>query len=322
MSSVLRDRTLEGKVVTRHFAIAAVLTLVAGLGAPVYGQDKNLAQKSFAAPGVAVNALGAAYEKGDPKAVAEILGDDGFQLVSSGDAVTDRHEREWFLSLYREGHKVVPDGKNQAVLQLGKDRQPYPIPLVKEGGRWRFDKVEGHEDLLSRRMSKNELSALNFVVVLAEAQREYVKRGHSGGGAPEYARRLVSNPGRHDGLAWAGKNGKTEGPLAGLADAARDEGYQGAKKGEAQVYRGYCYQLLTAQGGNAPGGARDYLVNGRLTGGFALIAYPVRYGVSGIMTFLVNQDGIVYQKDLGPDTSAIAGKTTRFDPDASWTKGK
>jgi DUF2950 family protein len=305
----------------RRFCIALAGTILYCAGS-AFAEGKVVAHKSFASPKDAVNALAAAYDHGDSKAVAEILGDDGYQLVSSGDAVTDRHEREWFLSLYREGHKVVPDGKNQAVLQLGKEGQPYPIPLVKEYGRWRFDKVEGHEDLLSRRMSKNELSALNFVVVLAEAQREYVKRGHSGGGVPEYARSLVSNPGRHDGLAWAGKDGKTEGPLAGLADAARDEGYQAAKKGEAQIYRGYCYQLLTAQGSNAPGGARDYLVNGRMTGGFALIAYPVRYGVSGIMTFLVNQDGVVYQKDLGPDTVAIAGKTTRFDPDASWTKGK
>jgi DUF2950 family protein len=254
--------------------------------------------------------------------VAEILGDDGFQLMSSGDKVIDAHEREWFLSLYREGHKVVPDGKNQAVLHLGRDGQPYPIPLVKESGRWKFDKVEGHEDLLSRRMSKNELSALNFVLVLAEAQREYVKRDHAGDGVREYARRIVSTPGQRDGLVWTGKDGKAEGPLAGLAKAARDEGYRAGKPGEPQVYRGYCYAILTAQGSNAPGGARNYLVNDRLAGGFALIAYPARYGVSGIMTFLVNQDGVVYQKDLGPDTAAIAGKTTRFDPDASWSKGK
>jgi len=303
---------------------ACVLWMIVGfLFLPsAFGQSKGVPQKSFATPAEAARALAAAYRKGDRKAVAEILGDKGGRLVLSGDPVIDQHERAWFLSLYGEGYEVIADGKNRAVLQLGNDGQPYPIPLIKKNARWRFDPSEGHEDLLSRRISKAELTALNVVSAYLNAQRDYHQKDPNGKGTPEYAQRFRSTPGQKDGLYWGEASGKAEGPIAALAEAAIKEGYQPAKEGEWPVYRGYVYKMLTAQGPQASGGERNYIVNGRMTGGFALVAFPVRYGVSGIMTFMVNQDGAIYQKDLGPDTAAMGRQMTRFDPDASWTKGR
>jgi len=286
------------------------------------GQGKDTPQKSFATPEKAVEALGVAYQKGDRQTMAAILGDTGWRLVFSGDPVIDRYERAWFLSLYREGHEVDPESESRAVLTLGKDGQPYPIPIVKTGAHWRFDSSEGHEDLLSRRMSKNELSALNVVVAFVAAQRAYHQAPQRGDGVKEYAQKFKSTPGQHDGLYWEEPVGQAAGPLAGLADLAGKEGYRPAQAGEPRIYRGYLYKPLTAQGPQAPGGARDYVVNGRMTAGFALVAFPIRYGISGVLTFLVNQDGVVYQKDLGPKTVEVGRSMTRFDPDSTWTKGQ
>jgi hypothetical protein len=254
--------------------------------------------------------------------VAEVLGDKARRLVFSGDPVIDRHEREWFLSLYEEGHKVVADGNRSAVLQIGKDRQPYPIPIMKKGARWRFDPSEGHEDLLSRRISKAELTAVNVVVAYVDAQREYHQQDRSGTGTRAYAQRFRSAPGRKDGLYWEGAADKSESPIAALMAAAIKEGYEPTREGELPVYRGYVYKILTAQGPLASGGAREYIVNGRMTEGFALVAFPARYGVSGIMTFVVNQDGVIYQTDLGPKTVEVGRKMTHFNPDPSWVKGQ
>jgi len=307
----------------RRIVCACVLWMMAGfLFLPAaFGQGKGVPPKSFATPEEATRALAAAYQKGDDKAVAEILADKASQLVFSGDPVMDQNERAWFLSLYAEGHKVVADGKSRAVLQLGKDGQPYPIPLIKKNAQWRFDPNEGHEDLLSRRISKAELTALNMVGAYVDAQREYQRKDPVGSGAREYAQRFRSAPGQKDGLYWEGASDKAEGPIAALVEAASKEGYR-PSEGGAPVYRGYVYKILTAQGSLASGGAREYIVNGRMTEGFALVAFPARYGVSGIMTFLVNQDGVIYQKDLGAKTVEAGRQMTRFDPDPSWSKGR
>jgi hypothetical protein len=286
-----------------------------------FGQGKSNPQKSFATPEAATRALAAAYQNGDNKAVAEILGDKASRLAFSGDPVIDQHERAWFLSLYEEGHVVIPDGKGRAVLQLGKDGQPYPIPLIKKGTQWRFDSSEGHEDLVSRRIGKTEVTAVNLVSSYVDAQRAYHETPNRNDGVREYAQRFRSTPGQRDGLYWEGQSGKEEGPIAKLIEAASKEGYLPAKEGEWPVYRGYVYKILTAQGPLASGGAREYIVNGRMTEGFALVAFPVRYGVSGIMTFLVNQDGVIYQTDLGPKTVEAGRQMTRFNPDKTWTKG-
>jgi hypothetical protein len=279
-------------------------------------EEKAVPRKVFQTAEDAAKALVFAYDSGDQKAVAKILGDQGMRLVSSGDPVIDRHEREWFLSLYQEGHGVVLEGDDRAVLQLGKAEYPYPVPIVKEGTGWWFDPREGHEDLISRRISKAELSALNVVVVYLEAQREYYRQDHDGDGVLEYAGKFKSAPGQHDGLYWEGKTDDAASPIAGFADAFLEEGYQPAQGNNLTVYRGYFYKILKSQG------ARDYVVDGKMTEGFALVAFPIRYGISGVMTFLVNQDGIVYQNDLGPETLALGYALVAFDPDESWTKGQ
>ena len=204
---------VKGGILRRLTGWVLVLLLASlWLGAPnAFGQGQSGPQKTFASPGAAAKALGAAYHKGDPRAIAEILGDKAWRLVFSGDPVIDRHERAWFLSLYEEGHKVVADGGRSAVLQLGKDGQPYPIPIIKKGSLWQFDPSEGHEDLLSRRISKAELTALDLVGAYVDAQREYHQQDSSGSGTREYAQRFRSTPGRKDGLYWEGASDKGEG---------------------------------------------------------------------------------------------------------------
>jgi hypothetical protein len=282
---------------------------------------KAFAQRTYSTAKEAATALGAAYARHDGQAIAEILGDKGYRLISSGDPVIDHNEANWFRSLYKEGHEVEPQSASRAVLSLGRDGQPYPIPLVKEAGRWRFDPSEGHEDLLSRRIGKAELSALNVVTAYVDAQRDYYSQDRNGDGKREYAQQFASHPGTHDGLYWVVAPGKGAGPLGQLAEIAGQEGYRQKKEGDPSVYRGYIYKILKSQGANAAGGSRDYLVDGRMIKGFALVAFPARYGASGILTFLVNQEGIVYQKDLGTKTSDLGQAMTQFNPDRSWSKG-
>ncbi len=286
------------------------------------GKEAVVPQKTFTTAEEAVEVLGAAYESGSKKTVAGILGDKGLRLVSSGDPVIDRYEREWFLSLFREGHEVVFESDDRAVLQIGKDEYPYPIPLVKNGKGWRFDPTEGHEDLISRRVGKAELSALNVMVAYVDIQGEYFREDRNGDGILEYARRFRSSPGQHDGLYWEGKPGDAPSPVAAFVDVMQKEGYEPAEKGKMRVYRGYFFKMLKAQGAHAPGGAREYVVDGKMTGGFALVAFPTRYGISGVLTFVVNQEGVVYEKDLGPRTVKLGSEMTLFNPDKSWTRGQ
>jgi len=303
-------------------ALAALTLSVYFVPASAFGQGQGKAQKGFATAEEAAEALVGAYKKADVKALVEILGPKGHRLVSSGDPVEDRIERDWFVSLYEEGQEMLPESSSRAVLQLGKDEQPYPIPIVKKGGKWFFDPGEGHEELLSRRISKNELSALNVVVAYVEAQKEYRQKDHDGDKVLEYAQRWLSTEGTRDGLYWKGRTGGSESPISKLAEVARGEGYPIDSPGGPFPYRGYYYKIFKAQGPNAPGGAIDYVIDGNMVSGFALIAYPARYNVSGIMTFMVNQEGVVYQKDLGSKTVQIGKDMTLFDPDKSWSKGQ
>jgi hypothetical protein len=289
---------------------------------PAFGQGKAQQQKSFSTAEEAAGALASAYKSADSKALAEILGPWGQRLVSSGDPVLDRIERDWFISLFEEGHEIFPENRSRAVLQMGKDEQPYPIPIVKREGKWRFASSEGHEELLSRRISKNELSALNVVVAYVEAQKEYHQKDHDGTDVLEYAQRWLSTEGKHDGLYWKRQPRESESPIVKLGETAREEGYPIDSPVGPAPYRGYYYKILKGQGPNAPGGAVDYVVNGHMVAGFALVAFPARYNVSGIMTFMVNQDGLVYQKDLGSKTVQIGKSMTLFDPDRSWSKGR
>jgi hypothetical protein len=247
-----------------------------------------------------------------------ILGPHGKKLISSGDTVADQQSREAFIKAYNEANKLVFEGETQAVLVIGQDEWPMPIPLVKSPAGWRFNSPQGEKEILTRRIGRNELAAIQVCLAIVDAAHEYAALDVDGDRIPEYAPQFVSTPGKHDGLYWQTKENEPPSPLGPLLAAATREGYTDSVSKPLAPYHGYFYRILTKQGNDAPGGAHDYLIRGHMIGGFAVIAYPARYGVSGIMSFLVNQDGVVYEQNLGKNTTAIASKMTTFNPDASW----
>ena len=268
---------------------------------------------TFATPEDAVHRLVAAAE--DPAAADELLGEGGFELLRSGDDVADRLDFEAVVGLVREGLAFEDLGPDRKLALLGRERWELPIPLVRGDDGWRFDVEAGREEILNRRIGHNELSTICSLRELVEAQREYAALGHGGPGI--YAPRVLSSAGKRDGLYWPTAAGEPPSPLGLLVAEAFEEGY---RAGQELPYRGYYYRLLTAQGPSAPGGARSYLdAQGRLAGGFAVLAWPATYDNSGVMSFLVNQQGLVFQKDLGPDTVQAAPRIDAYDPDASWT---
>ncbi len=276
-------------------------------------------QKTFATPAAAVDALIAANRGDHLRKLLAILGPDGAKLIHSGDPVADRRGRRLFVAAYDQSNKLERDGERKAILIVGADEWPMPIPLVREHARWRFDTKAGEDEILNRRIGRNELSVIEVCRAYVAAQREYAAKNLGPGGSAEYAQHFMSKIGQRDGLYWPVKAGEQESPLGPLIARARAAGYRpGTPHPKPRPYFGYYFHILTQQGQNAPAGAMDYVVNSHMTGGFALIAYPDSYGDSGIMTFIVNQDGIVYQKNLGPDTKRLAAETTQYDPDGSW----
>ena len=239
--------------------------------------------------------------------------------MSSGDAVSDRQALEDFVALYAEANRITVQGADRATLVLGKDEWPFPIPLVSESGGWHFDTAAGKEEILDRRIGLNELSVIDVCLAYAGAQREYASKDRDHDGFDEYAQKFASSPGKRDGLYWPTNADEEESPLGPLVAAAQAAGYE-AKKGSHVPYYGYYYRILYGQGKDAPGGAYDYIVNGHMIGGFALVAFPAQYDVSGITTFIISHEGVVYQKDLGPHTADIAAQMTRYNPAATWTK--
>jgi hypothetical protein len=217
----------------------------------------------------------------------------------------------------------VREGENKAVLQVGKDDWPLPVPLVKRGDQWFFDARSGREEILNRRMGRNELSAIQVMLAMVDAEREYALKDRDGDGLLEYASKFASDTGKRNGLHWETKEGEAPSPLGDLAAKAAAEGYGSRNsKSTPQPYHGYYYRILKAQGESAPGGAFDYVVNGKMMGGFAIVAWPAKYGNSGVMTFVVNHEGVVYQKDLGPETSKIAKLMKLYNPDETWKKAE
>jgi hypothetical protein len=278
----------------------------------------SIAQERFKTPEAAVDALVAAAKAGDTKALVGVLGPDGKVIVSSGDPVADTNIREKFVAAYEAKRAIEREGDGTQTLIIGADDFPFPIPLVNKAGEWRFDTAAGLDEILRRRIGRNELAAIQVSLAYVQAQNEYASLDPGGFGPHVYAQRIVSRPGKKDGLYWPTTEGETPSPLGELAAKASAEGY---KAGAAPIpYNGYYYRILTRQGADAPGGTYDYLVNGKMIGGFALLAFPAAYGNSGIMTFIVNQDGTVYQKDLGLKTAELARKIDSFAPDQTWTK--
>jgi hypothetical protein len=257
-----------------------------------------------------------AARTGDQKGVLTVLGRDGADIVSSGDAIADASARNRVVEAYDAKHQVVMEGTDKAVLIIGREDWPFPIPLVRKDSTWRFDTTAGREEILYRRIGRNELSAIQACLAYVDAQQEYAERGVAGNGV--YAQRIVSQPGNKDGLYWPAQSSEDESPLGELAASAATEGYRVGQ--QRTPYHGYYYKVLTRQGPNASGGALDYVVRGRMIGGFALVAYPAEYRNSGVMTFLVNHQGNVYEKDLGPNTARIAAGMTAFNPDNTWRR--
>jgi hypothetical protein len=274
------------------------------------------AQQSFNSPEEAAQALAAAVKSGATKEMVKVLGPDAAEIVESGDSAADSGLRERFLAAYDARHSLSFDGDKKAVLIVGPDDFSFPIPLVRDKGGWEFDTATGRLEILYRRIGRNELDAIQTCLAYVDAQNEYADKNPAGAGRGVYAQRFVSSPGKKDGLYWPSDG--DESPLGELAAKASAEGYKVG--GEPQPYHGYYYRILTRQGPNAAGGPLDYVVNGKMIGGFALVAYPAQYGNSGVMTFVINYVGTVYQKDLGERTAAIAKRMTSFDPDQTWKK--
>ena len=271
------------------------------------------AQEFYQTPDEAVTALVAAAKGADRNAVMRLLGPGSAKIVSSGDPVADAATRKRFIAAYDAKHGVAMDGADKATLIVGAQNWPFPIPLVRQDGKWRFDAAAGREEILLRRIGRNELSAIQAALAYVDAQQDYAGKDRGG-----YAQRIVSRAGKKDGLYWPAKEGEERSPLGELAARASAEGYG---PGQQQApYHGYYYKILTRQGANAGGGAMDYVVRGNMIGGFALVAYPAEYKNSGVMTFLVNHQGQVFEKDLGPNTARLGATMTAFDPDNTWRK--
>jgi hypothetical protein len=275
------------------------------------------AQQAFKTADEAVSALATAARNADRNGILTVLGRDGIDIVSSGDAVADDATRKRFVGAYDAKHEVTKDGDSKATLVIGQEDFPFPIPLVRKGDAWRFDTVAGRLEILYRRIGRNELNVIQSCLAYVDAQNEYADEDR-GAGAGAYAQRIVSQPGKKDGLYWPASASGDTSPLGELVAEATSEGYRFG--GGRAPFHGYYYKILTRQGSNAPGGELDYVVRGKMIGGFALVAYPAEYGNSGVMTFLVNHNGTIYQKDLGAKTASLAERMTSFNPDQTWKK--
>jgi hypothetical protein len=305
-------------------AIIAAAVMVAGFYQISIAADvKQVKQKSFQTPEEAAKALFDAAKAGDAKELLVIFGPAGKEIISSGDEVADKAARERFVKAYETMNKLEKETDKKVTLVVGNHDWPYPVPIVKKGETWLFDTMAGKEELLNRRIGRNELNTIQTCLAIVDAQREYAMKDRDSDKLLEYAQKFRSTPGKKDGLYWEAKEGEPQSPLGDLAAKAAKEGYTHTKQGQGpQPYHGYYFRILKAQAKNAPGGAYDYVVKGSMIGGFALVAYPAEYGASGVMTFIVNHDGVVYEKDLGKDTAKIASTMTKYDPDKTWKKAE
>jgi hypothetical protein len=273
-------------------------------------------QDTYKSPQEAVQSLVSAVKADDVNQLMRIFGPEAKEILRSGDEVADKETREKFLAKYQEMSRLVTNPGGSVTLYLGAENWPFPIPVVKKNGSWQFATAAGKREILYRRIGRNEFNTIDTLHALVDAQKEYASEPRDGEQVKHYAQKLMSDEGKHNGLYWKKGEGEPASPVGPLIADAFSEGYR--KQEGATPYHGYAYRLLRSQGANAPGGAMDYTVNGKLTRGFAFVAYPVEYRNSGVMTFIVNQQGEVYQKDLGPNTEAIASAMTSYNPDQTW----
>ena len=307
----------RSRVIARAVAIGLCLAFAGAFFVPSAASAPAVAQKTFSTPEKAAEALIGAAERYDVPALQEILGPDGVDLVITEDPVQDKNQCAAFAAEAREQTRIVRDPENPklALLSIGADDWPVPIPIVEEGGKWRFDSKAGRQEVLYRRIGRNELDAIAICLNFVDAQHEYASRKRDGAMVNQYAQRVISTPGRQDGLAWRNPDGTWGGPLGEGAAHAIAEGYSN----KAQPYHGYYFKVLMGQGPAAPMGKMDFVVEGAMIGGFALVAAPADYRVTGVKTFLVSHDGVVYEQDLGPKTLERFQEMERFNPDKGWT---
>jgi Protein of unknown function (DUF2950) len=294
--------------------VAAVTVLLIGCF-PFRSMAQQPGQKTFSSAQEATTAWVMAVQSNNEKAMLDILGPEGKQIVSSGDETEDAHSRANFVQRYQEMHRLVEEPDGTTTLYIGARNWPTPIPLVKQGNTWYFDTGAGKMEILFRRIGRNEMSTIRVCQELVAAQKEYYSAQHS-----EYAQKIFSDEGQHNGLYWKASSVETQSPIGPLVASAVAEGYDKGQAGPPTPYRGYLYHVLTRQGKSAPGGAKSYVVNGKMTEGFAFVAYPAEYRSSGVMTFIVSQDGVVYQKDLGKKTELLGKAMKEYNPNSSWQR--
>ena len=306
----------NGVIGRRNFwKLAAVAVLLTGLFAsPSWAQQAG--QKTFASPEEASKALFQAAKSNDEKALLDLLGQDGKEIISSGNEAEDAEARANYAKRYEEMNRLVKEPNGSVTLYIGAHNWPYPIPLVSKGNVWYFDTAMGKQEILFRRVGRNEVSAIHVCRQLGAAQKEYYSQQHN-----EYARRIDSEEGKHNGLYWKTAESEPQSPIGPLVAQAVSGDENKSRGTEPVPFRGYYFHSLTRQGKNAPGGAKSYLVDGKMTG-FAFVAYPAFYRSSGVKTFLVSEDGVVYEKDLGKKTETLAISMREFNPDSSWQKAE
>jgi hypothetical protein len=315
-------KTISKNLFFYHYGLAAfmaaiIVMTVSGLIASA--QDTR--QRKFKSPEEAFKALVGAAKNNDTNELLSIFGPEGKDIISSGDAVADREARKRFVKAAGEAVKFSKLDSKTILAVIGQDAWCFPIPITKAGHEWVFLTKDGKEEIINRRIGRNELNTIQVSLAYVDAQHEYMSKDRNGGGVLQYAQQFVSQKGKKDGLYWKTARGEDKSPLGPLFARAAGEGYTVRKIGEKpSPYHGYYFKILKSQGSNAPGGNFDYVVAGKMVGGFGLVAYPAEYGVSGIMTFTVNQQGIVHEKDLGPKTEEIAKTITKYDPDNAWKK--
>jgi len=300
-------------------AVVVGLVVVSLLSLAVSAQEGS--QKVFTSPEEAMKAFADSVRAGDTKGMMAILGPEGEDIISSGDPVADKDVQERFMREYQEKVDIVKEKEDRASVIMGNDNWPFPIPIMKTAGGWVFDTKAGREEVLNRRIGRNELDTIQVCQAYVEAQREYASTDRDQDLVIQYAQQVFSDPGKRNGLYWEVAEGEPPSPFGPLVAEAADEGYRRA--GDKPVpYQGYYFRILKGQGQNAPGGAYGYVIHGHMVAGFALVAWPAEYGVSGVMTFLVNQNGIVFEKDLGPMTGEIVKTMKLYNPDQTWRRAQ
>lgn len=302
-----------GIVLIVMLAILIVMTGYQGMA-----QAAELKQKTFKSPDAAVKALVDATRANDVKTLEALFGPGSQDLIYSGDDVDDTRGREMFVKAYGDAHHLDKAGENKRILYVGKDDWPMPVPIMKTGKQWHFQTEEGRQEILSRRIGKNEIGAIQTCLAIVDAEKEYATLDRDNDQLLEYTPKFASEKGKKDGLYWEAAPGEPLSPLGPFVARATAEGYGNAE--QMSPYHGYLFRIITAQGENANGGAYSYIVNGNLIGGFAIVAYPALYRASGVKTFIVNYEGVVYEKDLGPETAQLAVGVTVFDPDKTWKR--